>query len=230
MCPETISHFYVGLRPPAPSPAAATTSSSSLPPSAFPESFPLDATGSAAAVAVLSEATAGTLSVPWLLLAMPLPPPVAGLDFPPPTDEEEDDDGGSDTKASTRGGVGTSSDRSPERSGEPRGDLFPSSDTGDEGAAAALGVAGHEGNRTASAAGGAEAAAAAAGIVANGDALSLRFVCHVETARLLATTAMGILGDDDGGDGGDEEGEEECARVLQAGEAFFAAFERLYCG
>ncbi|CAM9221484.1 unnamed protein product, partial [Scytosiphon promiscuus] len=241
LCPETISHFYVGRRPAVPSPplpvaAAASSSSSSLPKS-FPESYPTDATGSAAAVAVLSQATASTFSVPWLLLAMPLPIPVAGLDVPRST---EDETGDGTPSASPERKTSIPSDRSPGRSGEPPEDRSRSS-TAVDGGGTALGD-GRESHRAEAAGGtGADAAAAAATatatataagarIAANGNGLATRFVCHVEAARLLATTAMGILGDDDGGDGVDEEGEEECARVLQAAEAFFAAFERSYCG
>ncbi|CAM9779152.1 unnamed protein product, partial [Hapterophycus canaliculatus] len=229
LCPETISHFFVGLRPAAPSPlllpATAAVSPSSLP-SPFHEYFSLDATGSAAGVTVLPHAVASTFSVPWLLLAMPLPLPVACLDFPRPADG---DAGGGNPNTSTARAVdfNGSSDCSPERSGGPPVDRSRSSANTGDGGTAALG-AGRERNRATSTGG--AAAAGVAGVAANGDELSLRFVCHVEAARLLATTAMGILGDGDGGDGGDEEGEEECARVLQAAEAFFAAFERSYCG
>lgn len=54
--------------------------------------------------------------------------------------------------------------------------------------------------------------------------VSLRFVCHVEAARLLAATAMRVVEEERG------EWEEEKRRVLQAGEAFFAAFGRSYGG
>lgn len=242
LCPETISHFYVGLRPAAQSPLLPTLAipapSSSLPSSPFPESFPLDATGSAAAVAILSHATASTFSVPWLLLAMPLPLPVAGLDVPRPTNGEA---GGGDPDTLTSTGINVSSDRPSQRALDrfagSSEDRSRSTTTGDDGGSAEPGAGQRERNHSAATTGGADAEATAvvtapmaADIAANGSELSLRFVCHVEAARLLATTAMGILGDDDGGDGVDEEGEEECARVLQAGEAFFAAFERSYCG
>lgn len=180
--------------------AAAAASAGSLP-SPFPESLPVDATGPAAAVAVLLQATASTFSVPWLLLAMPLPRPVAGLDGPRPADREG---GGGAPDGSTSRTIDPSSDRSPRCcSGDLSENPLESSENAGDFAAGA----------------------------ADHDELSLRFVCHVEAARLLATTAMGVLGDDDrGGYGGCEGGEEECARVLQAGEAFFAAFERSYGG
>lgn len=75
--------------------------------------------------------------------------------------------------------------------------------------------------------GAADAAAAAAKI-------SLRFVCHVEVARLLAVTAMRVVGfgyERRGAEAAAEEQEEEAARVLLAtGEAFFAAFNHAYDG
>lgn len=53
--------------------------------------------------------------------------------------------------------------------------------------------------------------------------VSLRFVCHVEMARLLTSVAMNVLAEDG-------IGEEECNRILQAAEDFFAAFGRSYSG
>ena len=52
---------------------------------------------------------------------------------------------------------------------------------------------------------------------------SLQFVCHIETARLLAATAMGVLREEGSG-------EEEYATIFQAAEDFFSAFGRSYGG
>lgn len=167
LCPETISHFYVGVRPP------------------------------------LSSAEAETpYSVCWLFLAMPLPPPVVGLDMPYSADGGETS---GDSEVSTE-----KSERSSDRSiGSGRPQDF-------------IGAVGAGGGRLTKPTGAAET-------VASGD-VPVRFVCQVEAARLLATTAMGVLGDDGGGSGEGKEENEEFARVLQTGEAFFAAFERSYCG
>lgn len=53
--------------------------------------------------------------------------------------------------------------------------------------------------------------------------VSLLFVCHIEAARLLAATAMGVLG-------GEGSGEEEYSTIFQAAEDFFSAFGRSYGG
>lgn len=53
--------------------------------------------------------------------------------------------------------------------------------------------------------------------------VSLQFVCHIEAARLLAATAMGVLRE--GSSGG-----EEYAAIFQAAEDFFSAFGRSYGG
>lgn len=177
LCPETISHFYVGMRPPA-----------------------------------SSAETETACSVPWLFLAMPLPPPVVGLDVPYSADGEETS--GNDSKASTEelehsSNRSTGFDKQENSLGGPA--------TGDEGGAVSVG--GRQQNTL----------AGAAETVAGGD-ISVRFVCHVEATRLLATTAMGVLGDNGGSSGEKMEEKEECARVLRAGETFFAAFERSYCG
>ena len=176
LCPETISHFYVGMRPPA-SPAEAET----------------------------------TCSVPWLFLAMPLPPPVVGLDMPYLADSGETSD--ADSEVSTEESE-HSSNRSTTGYGKQGGSVGGPT-TGDE-----RGLVGDGGFRR-------NKPVRSPETIAD---VSVRFVCQVEAARLLATTAMGVLGDDGGGSGEEKEGKEECARVLQAGEAFFAAFERSYCG
>lgn len=184
LCPETISHFYVGMRPAAHSRAVTA--------GVFPQAE-----------------NATICSVPWLFSAMPLPQPVASLDVPYSAANDGEEELGRSSKRSSNGSPGRSPDR-PEVEHESRccgrspagGDAGPSvcSDVGT--------------GRTAA---------------NDGNASSVRFVCHVEVARLLATTAMGVLGDG-GGSSGDKDGEEECARVLEACEAFFAAFERSYCG
>lgn len=191
LCPETISHFYVGLRP-------ATAASSPL-------SFHADATGTGAAVVTPEAVVAEHHSVPWLLLAMPLPLPVFR------------EAGGGDSNLSTdRFSDRSTSRRSPGR----QEDGFLSSTTGDDGGSAHADGGRHHREFSTGPAG-----EAAEGVSDDAE-VSTRFVCHVETARLLATTAMGVLGNG----GWEEEGREECSRVLQAGEAFFAAFGRLYCG
>lgn len=60
--------------------------------------------------------------------------------------------------------------------------------------------------------------------------VSTQFVCHVEVARLLAATAMGILGEDKGCAEKDASLKGACGRLLQASEDFFAAFSRTYGG
>lgn len=68
---------------------------------------------------------------------------------------------------------------------------------------------------------------------ATADGEKLRFVCHVEVARLLAATALGVLREheQEHGEVGCVGGvEEECSRILRAGEDFFAAFGRCYGG
>lgn len=65
------------------------------------------------------------------------------------------------------------------------------------------------------------------------DGERLRFVCHVEVARLLAATALGVLREHERENRGVSCGrgvEEECSRILRAGEEFFAAFGRCYGG
>lgn len=175
LCPETISHFYVGMRPPASSAEA--------------ETF---------------------CSVPWLFLAMPLPPPVVGLDVPYSADAGETS--GDDSEAWTEK-LEHSSNRSTcsSKQGGPIG-VFGAGNGG-----GVVGVGGVQHNKP----------AVPPETVAD---VSVRFVCHVEAARLLATTVIGVLGEDGGGSGEAQERKEECARVLQAGEGFFAAFERSYCG
>ncbi len=154
---------------------------------------------------------------------MPLPQPVAGLDVPSSGDTTET---GGDSDASTEDlecASGRSADRSPDKRWSP---LRPSDG----------GLVGGGGQHRVETAGGAAGAATGAegNAAANDGDVSLRFVCQVEAARLLATTAMGVLGDGGGGGGGGGgeagEGEEECARVLEAAEAFFATFERTYSG
>lgn len=196
LCPETISHFYVGLRPPA-----------RLPPAA------------AAAAGAVFPAANTVYSVPWLFSAMPLPQPVAGLDVPGSSDGAETS---GDSDASTEDldcASGRSADHSPENRRSP---LSPSA--GD--------VVGVGGQHRVEAAEGAAVATGEKGNAINDGDVSLRFVCQVEVARLLATTAMGVLGDGGGGGGSGEaeEGREECARVLEAAEAFFSTFERTYSG
>lgn len=188
LCPETVSHFYVGMRPP--------------PPASY------------------AEAETACYSVPWLFLAMPLPLPVVGLDVP-----YYSADGGETSGDYSEVSIEEESERSSNRStgsGEQEGPLGGSA-TGDEGGF----VIGVGGRRHTEPAGAAETVA--------GGEVSVRFVCQVEAARLLATTAMGVFGDGGGGGGGsdgekEKEGKEECARVLRASEAFFAAFKRSYCG
>lgn len=53
--------------------------------------------------------------------------------------------------------------------------------------------------------------------------VSLHFVCHIEAARLLAATAMGVLREEGSG-------EEEYAAIFQAAEHFFSSFGRSYGG
>lgn len=68
---------------------------------------------------------------------------------------------------------------------------------------------------------------------ASADGERLRFVCHVEVARLLAATTLGVLCEHERENRGVSFGrgvEEECSRVLTAGEEFFAAFGRCYGG
>lgn len=153
----------------------------------------------------MPQAIAEHHSVPWLLLAMPLPQPVF-----------REAGGGDSTLSTDRSSDRSTSRRSPGR----QEDGFFSSTTGDDG-----GSVHADGGRHHREFSGGPAGGATEGVCDDAD-VSTRFVCHVETVRLLATTAMGVLG----GDGWEEEGQEECSRVLQAGEAFFAAFGRLYCG
>ena len=193
LCPETISHFYVGMRPPAHALLAAARGA------AFP-------------------GVDTVCSVPWLFSAMPLPQPVAGLDVPFSADGGEADGGDSDAPTEE---PDSSSDHSADHAPDEQQCPQSPADGGFVGAGGQ-----HDVETTEGAARGEEKAVSA------GD-VSLRFVCQVEAARLLATTAMGVLGDENvSGDGGREadEGGEECARVLKAGEAFFAAFERTYAG
>lgn len=171
----------------------------------------------AAAAAVFPQAEENTTcSVPWLFSAMPLPQPVASFDVPYSTANGEEE-------------LDRSSDRSPSHSPDGSGaheNRFWRPPAGDNAGPRRGGVR-HTSKATEGDVGGAGAVDTAAAADDDNES-SLRFVCHVEAARLLATTVMGVLGD--GGGGGGEDGEAECTRVLQACEAFFATFERSYCG
>ena len=279
LCPEIISHFYVGMRP-----------------AWAPPSVPSSVGGNMAC----SEVT----SVPWLLSAMPLPEPVGGLDMPWSADQaltggdalavdpaaflgdggesevllwSAEDDAGvggslSDTeKARSPRVVGDSPilDRAvppwtPEDGGNPRGMFVGDEDEDGFGygqyCPSSPGVSSTVGLKEALAVtslGSPSSPAAASlgspcsppfsssvtlrksdvssatdlrGYAEDGcvgaDArinVSLQFVCHIEAARLLAATAMGVLGEEGSG-------EEEYGPIFQAAEDFFSAFRRSYGG
>jgi len=172
LCPETISHFYVGLRPAARLPLAAAG-----------PGFPASNT---------------VCSVPWLFSAMPLPQPVSDLDVPFSTDGAETSSGSDASTEDLDRASGRSADNSTDGQQSPLrpfdGDLVS---TGGQ----------HHAETT-------EGAPRGEAHATNDGDVSLRFVCQVEAARLLATTAMGVLGDG-GGAGGEKA--EEAVRLLRVG-------------
>lgn len=181
-------------------------------------------------------------SVPWMLLSMLLPEPLGGVDLPWSADvvatdgvtglEDEALSGGN-----TLSGGDASGDDELQYAYRGSGDHQCANGRGEDPLEeVAVGMDRREGDSLFEQDGGrilntkmdwrqepqTEAAKAAptATVVAD---ISLHFVCHVEVARLLAVTAMRVVGCG-------RRREEEGRVLLETGEAFFAAFNRSYGG
>ena len=212
LCRETISHFYVGLRPPSTSAGVAS------PPTSRATDF------------LAEEVT----SVPWLLTTMLLPPPLGGLDLPWSADVARLSRSRKEARKGKEeeGVLAAGGDDACESSANTRGDVPAVEQQQQQHPAISSRTSASASTSALSSSGG--AAMTPQPSISSDDIpedlervtpAALRFVCHVEVARLLAATAMGVLRD-----GGEEGVEEACTRLLRAGEEFFAAFGRTYGG